>query len=386
MKVLFFDFTINFGGAPQGSLYLMSRLKDEGVDVAVIDVYGKSQQYKERALSYNLDYFVLHPHAKNISIGFNNNHWLRMLATFKQSKDFLIILIKLFNIIKKTQPNFFIVNNEKSLFFLKLLKPFFKYKIILYFRSEGLPSQLHSRFLKSLNNDTDHIIAHSKKAIQNLKNANISRNKLTFVPNCIEADRFLAPEPSKDLPQKNNFRLILAAARPVKEKGHHIAIEAIYELKKKNIHVDLLIPGIVPTGVDHSYYDYLQDLIFKYELKENIYFIGWRENLIADIVQCDAVVLPSHTEGFPRSIIEAMLHRVPVIATPVGGIPEAVIHGQTGMLFDVDNTKQLVDNLELIINNHNLRNKIINSAYNYSHDYFNPKNNTQGIISVLEQV
>lgn len=386
MKVFFFDFTINFGGAPQGSLYLMSRLKGESIDVAVVDVYGKSKQYQERALSYNLDYFVLHPTAQNISIGFNGKPWLRLLAILKQSKDFLRIFLNLFSFIKNKKPDFFIVNNEKSLFFLKLLKPFFKYKVILYFRSEGLPSQLTPRFVNSLINDTDHIVAHSKKAIQNLENVNIPKNKLTFIPNCIELDRFVAPKPSDDLPKKSNFRLILAAARPVQEKGHHIAIEAVYELKKKNIHIDLLIPGVVPTGVDHNYYDYIQDLILKYGLKENVYFIGWRENLIADIVQCDGVVLPSHTEGFPRSIIEAMLHRVPVIATPVGGIPEAIIHEHTGMLFEVDNTKQLVNNLASIISNDQLRTKIINNAYDYSHNYFNPKNNTQGIISVLEKV
>ncbi|HJF26964.1 MAG TPA: glycosyltransferase family 4 protein, partial [Acinetobacter lwoffii] len=329
---------------------------------------------------------VIYPQAKNLSIGFNNQPWLRFLAILKQSTEFLKILSNLYTFIKSNEPNFFIVNNEKSLFFLKLLKPFFKFKIILYFRSEGLPSQLTPRFVKSLINDTDHIVAHSQKAIQNLRNKNIPPRKLTFIPNCIELDRFLPPELSRDLPNKKNFRVILAAARPVKEKGHHIAIEAIYELKKRNINIDLLIPGIVPTGVDNSYYDHLKDLIIKYNLKENIYFIGWRENLIADIVQCDAVVLPSHTEGFPRSVIEAMLHRVPVIATPVGGIPEAIQHGKTGMLFEVDSTKQLVDNLESIISNNSLRENIINNAYVYSHDYFNPKNNTQGIISVLEEV
>lgn len=386
MKVFFFDFTINFGGAPQGSLYLMSRLKGEGIQVGVIDVYGKSSQYRERALSYNLDYFILHPDAKNVSIGFNNQPWLRILAILKQSTEFLKILNNLYTFIKNNKPNFFIVNNEKSLFFLKLLKPFFKFKIILYFRSEGLPFQLTPRFVKSLINDTDHIVAHSQKAIKNLKKANITPTKLTFIPNCIELNRFSPPKLSTDLPKKRNFRIILAAARPVKEKGHHIAIEALYKLKKKNIHIDLLIPGTVPAGVDNSYYDYLQDLIVKYNLKGSVYFIGWRENLIADIVQCDAVILPSHTEGFPRSVIEAMLHQVPVIATPVGGIPEAIQHGKTGMLFEVDNTEQLVENLESIINDNNLRESIINNAYIYSHDYFNPKNNTQGIISVLEKV
>lgn len=386
MKVLFFDFTINFGGAPQGSLYLMSRLKDKGIDAAVVDVYGKSQEYRERALLYELDYFVLHPNTKNVSIGFQDKHWLRVLAVFKQSKDFAIILIKLFHLIKRTEPSFFIVNNEKSLFFLKLLKPFFKYKIILYFRSEGLQSQLTPRFVNSLKDHTDHIIAHSKKAIFNLKNANIPSEKLTFVPNCIELDRFLTPKLSNDLPKKINFRLILAAARPVQEKGHHIAIQAVYELKRKNIYVDLLIPGKMPVGVDQSYYDYIKNLIIKYNLQEQVSFIGWRENLIADIVQCDAVVLPSHTEGFPRSVIEAMLHKVPVISTPVGGIPEAIRHGETGMLFEVDNIEQLVKNLESIITDTNLRQNIIDKAFKYSQVYFHPEKNTKGVISVLKRL
>lgn len=386
MKVFFFDFTINFGGAPQGSLYLMKRLKDKGIQVGILDVYGYSKAYKERALEYNLDYFTLHPNSKSLSIGYNDKPWLRILAIVKQSKDFLTILKNLYNFIKLKNPDIFIVNNEKSLFFLKLLKAFFNFKIVLYFRSEGTVNQLTPRFVKTLIQDADHIVAHSHKAITNLKNSNIPESQLTFIPNCIEQERFSSPILSTDLPLKNKFRLILAAARPVREKGHHIAIEALYELKKRNIEIDLLIPGIIPTGVDNSYYEYLQSLITKYKLKENVYFIGWRENLIADIVQCDAVVLPSHTEGFPRSIIEAMVHKIPVCATPVGGIPEAVKHRETGLLFEVENTSELVRNLYELINNKKLYEKIINNAYEYSHKYFNPSNNTEGMISVLKKV
>lgn len=386
MKVYFFDFTINFGGAPQGSLYLMSRLEKAGLEVGVVDVYGQSSEYKDRALQYKLNYFVLHNDTSYVSIGFNNKPLLRAFTILKQSKDLLIVLKKLYKFIKLKKPDVFIVNNEKSLFFLKLLKPLFKFKIILYFRSEGTPSQLTPRLVKSLINDTDHVVAHSKKAIDNLMRANINESHLTFIPNCIEEERFLKPVLSTDLPIKNKFRIILAAARPVREKGHHIAIEAIFELKKKNIDIDLLIPGVIPTGVDNSYFEHLESLIKKYDLKENVHFIGWRENLIADIIQCDAVVLPSHTEGFPRTIIEAMLHKTPVCATPVGGIPEAIEHRKTGMLFDVDNAEQLANNLNELINNLALRNAIIDNAYNYSHEYFNPKNNTKGMISVLEKV
>ena len=46
----------------------------------------------------------------------------------------------------------------------------------------------------------------------------------------------------------------------------------------------------------------------------------------------DVVVLPSWTEGMPLVLLEAMAHRRPVIATPVGGTPEVVVDGETGLL------------------------------------------------------
>src|SRR5690606_4634968 len=120
-----------------------------------------------------------------------------------------------------------------------------------------------------------------------------------------------------------------------------------------------------------TYYNYLISLIEKYQLQNNIHFIGWRNNLIADIVQCDAVVLPSHTEGFPRSIIESMMHKVPVCATPVGGIPEAIFHEKTGILFDIDDVNGLVNGLLKLINDENFRLSITANAYKFSLDYFN---------------
>jgi glycosyltransferase involved in cell wall biosynthesis len=46
----------------------------------------------------------------------------------------------------------------------------------------------------------------------------------------------------------------------------------------------------------------------------------------------DVFVLPSDAEGFPLSIVETMLARLPVVATPVGSVPEAVLDGKTGLV------------------------------------------------------
>ena len=56
-----------------------------------------------------------------------------------------------------------------------------------------------------------------------------------------------------------------------------------------------------------------------------------RENVLKDV---DVLVLMSEQEGLPMAIIEALSMGVPVIATPVGGVPEAVVHGQNGLLVE----------------------------------------------------
>jgi glycosyltransferase involved in cell wall biosynthesis len=65
--------------------------------------------------------------------------------------------------------------------------------------------------------------------------------------------------------------------------------------------------------------------------------------------QCiDVSVLCSLSEGFPNSLIEAMAAARPVVATPVGGVTDAVTHGVTGILVPVDDPAPLVDALRML--------------------------------------
>ncbi len=92
-------------------------------------------------------------------------------------------------------------------------------------------------------------------------------------------------------------------------------------------------------------------------LKQHITFPGWidtarRNELLS---QADVFVLPSYNEGLPMALLEAMSWGLPVITTPVGGIPETVTHKETGLLVNPGDVQQLAEALQSLIESESLR-------------------------------
>ncbi len=97
-----------------------------------------------------------------------------------------------------------------------------------------------------------------------------------------------------------------------------------------------LLPGVeldvVGDGPDMSR---LVDLADGLGVADRTRFAGWSEDTRAWLGRWEAFVLPSSIEGLPLTILDAMLASTPVIATPVGSVPEAIRHEQTGLLVAV---------------------------------------------------
>lgn len=78
---------------------------------------------------------------------------------------------------------------------------------------------------------------------------------------------------------------------------------------------------------------------------------------------CDIFIRPSRSEGFGNSFIEAMAAKIPVIATPVGGIVDFVNDKETGIFCSPDNPQSIVRAINLLIEDNSLRSKIVDNAY-----------------------
>jgi glycosyltransferase involved in cell wall biosynthesis len=76
-------------------------------------------------------------------------------------------------------------------------------------------------------------------------------------------------------------------------------------------------------------------------LADRVLLPGWSEDVAGELLRADALVLPSRTEGWPLTVVEAMLAGLPVVATPVGSVAEAVQDGRTGLLVPKDDPAAL---------------------------------------------
>lgn len=100
-----------------------------------------------------------------------------------------------------------------------------------------------------------------------------------------------------------------------------------------------------------------QKLVESLHLADHVTFLGWidaqaRDMLLATL---DVFVLPSYNEGLPMAMLEAMGWELPVIVTPVGGIPELITNNQNGLLVTPGDIKQLSLAMQLLIENQALR-------------------------------
>ena len=110
----------------------------------------------------------------------------------------------------------------------------------------------------------------------------------------------------------------------------------------------------------------IRSLVEKLCLAKVVSVLSWvdEEKRNALLAQSNVFVLPSYNEGLPMALIEAMSWGLPVVTTPVGGIPELIVHSQNGLLVEPGNIDQLSGALQSLIDNESLRLSIGEKARN----------------------
>jgi len=164
---------------------------------------------------------------------------------------------------------------------------------------------------------------------------NINRD-IEVIPNFVDTNIFrpeknlalrkkIAPGDEKILIHVSNFRRIKRVQDVVK----------VFEIVRRKIKSKLVLVGDGPERGD------VENLCRTLKLYDDVIFLGKQEALHEILCAGDIFILPSQMESFGLSALEAMSCGLPVIATNVGGLPEVVLHGETGYLTEIGNVERM---------------------------------------------
>lgn len=170
----------------------------------------------------------------------------------------------------------------------------------------------------------------------------VSADRTWVVPNGVPVRRNI---PNRAAPSGSWTLGTVALFRP--RKGLEVLLDALAELRERRAPVRMRAVGSFETP---AYETEIRTRVAKLGIGDSIEWTGFCANVTAELDRMDLFVLPSlFGEGLPMVILEAMAAGVPIVATRVEGVPEAIRDGQDGLLVAPRDSASLADAIERYI-------------------------------------
>ncbi len=206
----------------------------------------------------------------------------------------------------------------------------------------GLANKVNTAIESWSLDGVDQMICVSNSLARYMEELGNNPQKISVVSNGVAVIPDLA---ERELPGKRWTLGAMALFRP--RKGTEVLLDALALLKNKNIDVTLRAVGPFETP---EYENEILSRVEKLGIGEMIEWTGFQTNINDQLRKMDLFVLPSlYGEGLPMVVLEAMANAVPVVASRVEGIPEAVRDGIDGLIFEPGSAEDLANRLESLI-------------------------------------
>lgn len=206
----------------------------------------------------------------------------------------------------------------------------------------GLANRLNTMIETWSLSGVDKMICVSNSLARYMRELGHDSSRISVVSNGVSAIRDL---PSRSLPGKTWTIGTMALFRP--RKGTEVLLDAISILENKNIKVTLRAVGPFETE------EYEKEVLSRVDalgIADLIEWTGFQTDVNEQLRKMDLFVLPSlYGEGLPMVVLESMANGIPVVASCVEGIPEAVRDGVDGLIFEPSNAVDLAEKLEGLI-------------------------------------
>ena len=194
---------------------------------------------------------------------------------------------------------------------------------------------------------------------------------------------------------KKNTIFLSQAGYPI--KGMHQVIKAVSLIKKEFPDVIIKFAGkdIMRTGTSlkdklkmDGYGKYLNSLIKKYSLEENIQYLGVlpENQMHEEYLKSHVFICPSSIENSPNSLGEAQILGVPCISSYVGGVPDMAEHKKTALLYRFEEIEVLAEQIKLIFNDSRFANQLSKNGIIEATKRHNRETNLKNTLNIYSEI
>ncbi|MEZ0240871.1 MAG: glycosyltransferase [Chloroflexota bacterium] len=214
----------------------------------------------------------------------------------------------------------------------------------------------------------DHLIAVSKAIVRKIEDEGRVGAPVSLIYNGVDLDRYAAPETCctlhEELAIPADAPIVGVVARLEPEKGHPTLLEAWPAVLAAVPDARLVVVG------EGSRREALEAQAAELGVLDCVVFTGRRDDVPAVTAALDVAVLPSYREAQGLSILEAMALSRPVVASAVGGIPEMIEDGRTGLLVPPHDAPALAAAITRLLTDHALADTIGRAGHDLAYDQF----------------
>lgn len=220
--------------------------------------------------------------------------------------------------------------------------------------------------LDVLNSHTHYVFVSSRCRDEWIELGALEGKESSYIPNCCQEDAIarLLSHDHLNIRERlglpvNAFVAVCVASLQYR-KGQDIILDYFSELLNIAPNLMMIFAGPIFSWGGG---DRLVQKMRESPYNKRLLFVGARLDALDYIYAADVLVLPARAEAMPRVVLEAMALKTPVIASNVGGIPELIQNGKTGLMFSHDYPKGLVDAFTTMASNSSLREDFAERAY-----------------------
>lgn len=245
--------------------------------------------------------------------------------------------------------------------------------VSIYTVHNSVTSEKYPAWKNGLVTTIEHILSWPTDCIVTVSNAlrneimargKINHSKIKVIHNGISLSNLHStPGTQWNLPPCRS--VVGTVARMAPQKGLTILVQAAKQLLSVYPDIHFILAGDGPLKTS------LIQQVRSLAIENNFTFTGTVKNISTVYAAIDIFVLPSLTEGLPLSILEAMAFSLPVVASAVGGIPEVIEHGVSGLLVAPGNATELANGIAQMLDNPTKAREMGEKAYHRVSHCFN---------------